>query len=888
MKRMYLATILTVCLLFNQSFLIEAAQDNYKSWSADRIVEEINKEISDIHGITTFYPLSNLNKIQIEKEIKQYGYLVNPIPYGKSGTDKMQSGTGEWGKASFNHIGADKYGQYIKDWKNNKDQFVRFTAGWSGYKYNGEFWNKSIPGRKLISYNNTNLINWLRNNGKTTHINVAYNKTRYITLRDGSIFDQEEAIKLGIDEVWNAVKGYQLDNRNYSPFADRRNAVIHNAKERPIDGSLWFDNLRIIIPPTYFSWGLGIRYSKDPEYNIYYGTDIPIAPFAMLENDISVHFDPLISGASEGEQIIVPITVESDFSNTVEPTYKWRITKRTSGEVVSGVTYITDKGQSQSQTGSISVRAKSENVLYAVFKMPNDDIDVEFIVNENKGIQESDYNNNSIKSSPLGINLVEKYNVSDRQYDLTHNVLSKKVKFDLGKTPSNQKDIMAKLPSVLSWKSNATGTLNVFNQTADLFRWFWVDNNPYVNEASTTIIRKPIINATIERADFGDNPVARQFLNLGNPWEPVLRQGAINTSGNVSRRYTYYCSAENCSGHTGTASAPFNKVNDVTTFNTYVYNGMKNLPFVKQFDVYSNGTGINNPLAWKGTAYSFDVIRWMCHLDENDSPYSWQPIGGQYQRTFIGQSNGSVVWNVSKSMAQGYAPDRQNAASRRIGANNYAQAVFATDKQLQSLPYPIKSGYYFNPIGTYTCTVKTSQYKDTPNNTSEHQELVDKVKASFRYNSDLTYTKSGKDTYQLKNVSQSDPQDVFKIANTFNKNTSSLKTTTDSADWTDKLFCEVMEGYDESKTMGSKNNFKYKEYVKDKTIYLVEETTVITFTIAQSGKLYTFLRMKNGDYGINVWSEGFTHNGSRLAVKKADNLDNITVSVRGSMYDDQQ
>ncbi|NLL06810.1 MAG: hypothetical protein GX270_13730, partial [Clostridiaceae bacterium] len=100
------------------------------------------------------------------------------------------------------------------------------------------------------------------------------------------------------------------------------------------------------------------------------------------------------------------------------------------------------------------------------------------------------------------------------------------------------------------------------------------------------------------------------------------------------------------------------------------------------------------------------------------------------------------------------------------------------------------------------------------------------------------------------------------------------------------------EGYSESNTENSKIQFKYREYIKQGDIYKVEETTVITFRVAppKNNKLYTYINMKDGEYLINVRSDNFTLNNyafKGLNVSGLPSMDNIFVTVNGTLYDDQ-
>jgi len=219
--------------------------------------------------------------------------------------------------------------------------------------------------------------------------------------------------------------------------------------------------------------------------------------------------------------------------------------------------------------------------------------------------------------------------------------------------------------------------------------------------------------------------------------------------------------------------------------------------------------------------------------------------------------------------------------------------VFATDKTLQSIEYPIKSGYYFNPLGVYTCTVKTAQYKETDDPTREHEELVEKAKSAFRYSSDLQYITASRNVTKLTNVSQDDDRAVLSIEGTTSLKATMLETTTGRTGYVDGLLAEVMEGYSESQSIDSWTTYKYRERT-DAVIYLVEEETVITFTIAppNGNKMYTHVNMPNGEYAIRVWTEQFEFTGpnekkASLTLQNSGYIDGIKVTVRGSTYDDR-
>ena len=286
----------------------------------------------------------------------------------------------------------------------------------------------------------------------------------------------------------------------------------------------------------------------------------------------------------------------------------------------------------------------------------------------------------------------------------------------------------------------------------------------------------------------------------------------------------------------------------------------------------------------------------MCHIDATNTPYKWTKVDGQYQRTFTQQNTANISWSVKNSMASLYNYDRKNAREMNYGKEYYPNAVFASDKSLQKFDWPIKSGYYFNPLGEYTCTVKTVQYKDTPDSTNEHTELVEKSKNSFHYTSNMLYTSDGKNYQHLDLHNGNDKifgMDMLDITTTYDKADTKLEHFNNSAyaDKTHQFFKEILEGYSESNTENSKTNFKYREYIKQGDIYKVEETTVITFRVSpKNQKLYTYINIKDGEYLINARIDNFTLNNyayKGLTVNGLSSIDNITVNVEGTLYDDQ-
>jgi len=102
-------------------------------------------------------------------------------------------------------------------------------------------------------------------------------------------------------------------------------------------------------------------------------------------------------------------------------------------------------------------------------------------------------------------------------------------------------------------------------------------------------------------------------------------------------------------------------------------------------------------------------------------------------------------------MAANYKRSRDAARKGDTRNSELDRAVFASDKVYQNLAYPIRSGYYFNPTGTYQFTVETVTYKPTNADTEEHKNLVQALINSFRYESDLVYINNKNQAVDIQN-----------------------------------------------------------------------------------------------------------------------------------------
>ena len=501
-------------------------------------------------------------------------------------------------------------------------------------------------------------------------------------------------------------------------------------------------------------------------------------------------------------------------------------------------------------------------------------------------------------------------------------------------------------PSNSWWEGVATGRLYVDNSSPDIYRE-WACTVDGINTSANPAVypglsggpgyisKNAHIRATLHREEFnyGDDPLNHLYSGL----DELQATGLINTDGPVQQTYGYIWYCGGCSGPEGdycpghvryvTLYEDFRDIGDTRVYRADVYNGMKELPYKRDFKRHfrKTSTELKFDLAWEGTHYPLGgwrdssgrrhpvkVARWMSHIYANGTEDWRYQAPGQFERTFIGQSSGAITWKINKSMKEFYHDDRERARGRATGKGNYINAVFSTDKLLQTNDWPIKSGYYFNPGGTYQCIVYTEQYKDTANATKEHEELVKKVREAFYYDSSLIYVNKDQRSGALGQITEKDDKTrgLLKIdASPLNLTTTLLESTTNwqgAGDIPDTvinpLFKEVLEGYAESKTDDSYEHFMYREQT-DKRIWLVKEETVITFTLAVpvNQKMYTHVNMKNGDYAImaKVGKIEFDFKEylnledpndyiyDTVLTMEAFNLDGIKVTVSGSMYDDR-
>ncbi|AEV69951.1 Athe_2463 domain-containing protein [Acetivibrio clariflavus] len=683
----------------------------------------------------------------------------------------------------------------------------------------------------------------------------------------------------------------------------------------------WHKYVHIYQPPTSVSWGCGIMFHNDGKNYL----TVPLSPEG-LRGDLSVQFEEIPSSVAAGKKVQVLVQVKSTFKRDLTeadgsaPEFKWEITDKATNKPVPSVKYY---GYVEKDTGKIELSANGETALFAEFEMPEHEVNIKFEINK-EGVNPAEtYLDNNVLNAVITPAI--KINTFG-DIELDYNILSRKVNFPL----ADGRAITAKL-SAPNGKltGNAWGTLNIYNDSVNLFRGF-ENQTIKVNEPAGNIIKYPEISTTIHRKDATydsnsnsyDNPMERKWLD-----GPAVKTavGAISFGGRAYANYIYTVNRTNEDGstytetRTGITGADFDSGTDTKNITTKIYNGKPTIPTKTFENKIENNTPnylIKN-LWWTSEPYELDVVRWMCHQDVDGSLYGWTAVPGRYKRIFTQQNSAIIKWNVLSTMENEYKRSREAARNMNYRKSEYDKAVFASDIAFKNVDYPIKSGYYLNPTGTYTFTVETITYKPTNDETKDHKELVEAVINSFRYETDLMYINSNNQPVNLQNelltksgnsyarrpaaLTAKDPTGVDGVKMLYVEKTNytrdfeELKHSEKSGEYTHEFFKAILEGYEESGTLESRDKYKYREYIKDgQRIYKITEKTTVTIKInPENRKLYTYINMPDGKYTVAAWigdialSEANSEFKKLGTLKGVYNFDAIEVTVKGTLYDDQ-
>ncbi|MCL2664645.1 MAG: hypothetical protein FWE82_03455 [Defluviitaleaceae bacterium] len=494
--------------------------------------------------------------------------------------------------------------------------------------------------------------------------------------------------------------------------------------------------------------------------------------------------------------------------------------------------------------------------------------------------------------------------------------------------------------------------------------------NQNLSAAADRVAVSPVINAFVHRRNLGDSS-----YNSASPSN--RNQNFIDKSGTgitqllvhespLSRNYSYYewrtGSTTDSDGNityyryrvllNAGASAVFNA--GVTThrqpFTVKVYNGKNVLPQLPEIERSIDGNVPSEPVReinWQSKELPVSVVRMMYGQNESGALTGRQIIEVNQPRHFVAQNTAELSWDINEhgSMDAMYYADRIKAANRDYRLSSGQKAVFASDLSFQNLRYPIKSGYFFNPAGSYTFTLSTEMFKQTQGGTPEHEALLHAIIQSFCYESDMVYINpstraavgidnrpaaatigaSGldriSDRLAIARVGDNGLVQIgFKIdkrevrsevlhheyPNQYDDTNYgeqiSERDYENGTGWIDKRFKYILEGYSESGTADSRSLYRYTEYVRSgQNIYLVTETTTVTITVNPSNQnVYTHLALRNGNYRIRAYfsdielfrfnrgEPGFQLDYINQAAPwlAGHVLDVLYATVVGSMFDD--
>lgn len=419
--------------------------------------------------------------------------------------------------------------------------------------------------------------------------------------------------------------------------------------------------------------------------------------------------------------------------------------------------------------------------------------------------------------------------------------------------------------------------------------------------------------AVTYRSSYGDDPVKKSYYNGADP-TAIAKAFNILTFGNSLWRnygYSYFtgCWDDEKGHHHGASSSGSGTVSDwfsppsvdPVKITTKIYNG-KSIP-VRTFEPKSQGsTGeLYKRLEWGSRPIEIPVHRWMKNLDKDGNVKDYIMAAGKYPRVFRYVNTADISFQNVITLKKWFNTDITNARNLKVGAANYPHAPFATDRVLTNeYDYPFKAGYYLNPGGQYAVTIKTVTYQNGGDYSGEHSNLVNKAVSAFRHKSNLQYSHyaDGSGKYSLDYPTNNNALITYQKSAT-QKAAEKLKYSvySDPAE-TDDLFKLGLEGWEQSGTADSFNNYKYREFVTDSNVHRVTETTTVTFYVnPDNQKRYTRRQMPDGDYWIKAWFEGVNYNDLNYGYKGKNYftplwmngvsaLDMINIRVQGVMDDD--
>lgn len=227
------------------------ALNNLISISNNIDLEEINKEIESIYGISNYFQKSNVDKLPLNKTLLP-DYIVYGQPFGEKISWK--------GKEQVRNLGKTMEGG---DFRNSS---CPWDAGWGGTKVQDFNFIKK-PWEKPACQQRGAVVNYFNQNPALEKNIIAGLNNKF----EG---------KTGKDFVPSNILKPHLANKS-----------LYDKDSKPKKGGKWIDYVYIAQPPTYSSWGQGTVWIKNKSGKITYMT-IPIAPNKLINKvDYRIYYN---------------------------------------------------------------------------------------------------------------------------------------------------------------------------------------------------------------------------------------------------------------------------------------------------------------------------------------------------------------------------------------------------------------------------------------------------------------------------------------------------------------------------------------------------------------------------------------------------------------------
>ncbi|MDR1687860.1 MAG: hypothetical protein LBS21_04525 [Clostridiales bacterium] len=727
------------------------------------------------------------------------------------------------------------------------------------------------------------------------------------------------------------------------------------------------DIFYVIVPPTRYSWGLVVAYHLDSSRRQWYTTSL-VKPYDLRDENIFITGSDIPTSGTGGSAVNVTVNVLSTFSSG-DGAVPCELTVK---NINTGAVVV-------QQNSTVNFSSEKNQVFTSSFTMPSDGAaEVTFAINKNGTSPPEGYlDDNTVTEN---VSLTQTRTLRG-DYTIEYNVLRKYVSFDLyeGFNASNVRTGNLILRRG-EWYESPTGRLVITNDnpafhhtvcdpgcgcpcgttgnctcSRSCYNYFAADRRYPISEDSPeqdsytvntdnsfgdeTLDVNPKIYGSFRRTDYGDKPTATTAVYKPN--------GELAKSGEISAKWVQQFNAgyrwwvrTDTGGfwRYGRARLDLDNISRTTDVVCKVYNGAARLTapvFENEIENNEDDSNTKN-LLWASTPLDVDVIRNMYYENNSGRLYNMTHANGQYVRKFIEQNQADLTWNIESgnSVSNELRDDRNAAKARNYNVDAAEKAVFASDTIHAAKEYPIRSGYFFNPAGTYTFTLNTQIYKNTNAETREHKDLVNAVINSFRYESNMVYVNpdtkqavdisnnalsaagsdiagrtayigyAGNDLVPVTVETEFNVEDVEELAHRYP--TLDEDTAYNSAvgeDITDLRFQAVLEGYAGSDTDDSRSGYRYTEYVKDgEHMYKISESTTVTITVnPDNQKLYTHAQMKNADYKVRAYIDsvnlnaltaeqlrGLSVSNGTGTLQGINVLDEIDIQVVGSAYDDRR